>query len=662
MKTLKYITKDNKSPNKRPKVYFCAHPEDVKKHLAEISADILTKQPGVAIWYDDGSFRKTCTQEERELTLSEIQMFVMPITKKLLSSPNAGLEDFRFASEHKIPVLPLMQESGLETEFNRVCGNIQFLDKNSKDLTAISYDDKLQRFLQTHIVNADLEKKIRDQFCAFVFLSYRKKDRSKAKEIMKLIHSDEELKDIAIWYDEFLVAGTPFEDVIIKTMNDSDIIAFAITDNVLEEGNYVKDIEYKHARNIQPNKPIIPVEISFSEKNRNQLDKSFEGLPQCVVAESNAVTDVFKMQLKRLAITPKKNDALHLYLLGIAYMNGIFVESDPKRGAKYIKEASKIPYQKSKLFEASKQLSDMYYYGRGVEIDYLTAARHQQSYVDYLRSKQENNSDKEELIRELYWLAEICLINPFDPDDIAHNKYLDKKTALSAYREICVISDELLKDGDNLEILKFYAVSAFRLSSFLQNVFLPGMQCGYNLDSLSEALTYSEKYLNLFEMYPILRNQYQDVFFLSLSDAYINFAQLCVKYSWESGSRTTNHHKAIEAYLKAIEHEDQNFDLYPVRLMNDYYSLAILYNSLEQTEKAKEYFLNVIRVWESLPKNHVVKMDPLSPGENVTYENALGNLADIYDDEGNRSEAKKYYEKLSKYRFVPQLLLYHDVD
>ena len=172
MKTLKYITKDNKSPNKRPKVYFCAHPKDVKAYLADISADILTKQPGVAIWYDDGSFRNNCSQEERELALSEMQMFVMPITKKLLSSPNDGLENFRFANEHKIPVLPLMQESGLEMEFNRVCGNIQFLDKNAKDLTAISYDDKLQRFLQTHIVNADLEKKSRDQFCAFVFLSY----------------------------------------------------------------------------------------------------------------------------------------------------------------------------------------------------------------------------------------------------------------------------------------------------------------------------------------------------------------------------------------------------------------------------------------------------------------------------------------------------------
>lgn len=139
MKSLRYITKDNKSPRKRPKVYFCAHPEDMNKYLEEISSDILKKQPGVTIWYDDGSFRKNCNQEEREFTLSEMQMFVMPITKKLLSGPNDGLEDFRFATENKIPVLPLIQESGLEIEFNKVCGNIQFLDKNSKDLTAISY-------------------------------------------------------------------------------------------------------------------------------------------------------------------------------------------------------------------------------------------------------------------------------------------------------------------------------------------------------------------------------------------------------------------------------------------------------------------------------------------------------------------------------------------
>ena len=42
------------------------------------------------------------------------------------------------------------------------------------------------------------------------------------------------------------------------------------------------------------------------------------------------------------------------------------------------------------------------------------------------------------------------------------------------------------------------------------------MQCGYDLDSLREALAYSEKYIKLFEMYPILRNQSQDGLFLSL--------------------------------------------------------------------------------------------------------------------------------------------------
>ena len=81
-----------------------------------------------------------------------------------------------------------------------------------------------------------------------------------------------------------------------------------------------------------------------------------------------------------------------------------------------------------------------------------------------------------------------------------------------------------------------------------------------------------------------------------------------------------------------------------------------------QTEKTKEYYLQVIRIWESLPKHHVAKKNPLMDGRNFTYENALGNLADVLYEEGNREEAKKYYEKLSKYLFVPQLLLYHDVD
>lgn len=49
---------------------------------------------------------------------------------------------------------------------------------------------------------------------AYVFLSYRKKDRKHAKELMRLIHANRFCLDIAIWYDGFLAAGEDFNAAI----------------------------------------------------------------------------------------------------------------------------------------------------------------------------------------------------------------------------------------------------------------------------------------------------------------------------------------------------------------------------------------------------------------------------------------------------------------
>lgn len=92
-----------------------------------------------------------------------------------MTEPNIGLDNFRYAITHGIPVLPLMQEPGLATRFNEVCGNIQFLDKFSKDATEIAYEIKLDRFLKAHIIEQRLIEQLRNAFCAFVFMSYRKK-------------------------------------------------------------------------------------------------------------------------------------------------------------------------------------------------------------------------------------------------------------------------------------------------------------------------------------------------------------------------------------------------------------------------------------------------------------------------------------------------------
>jgi hypothetical protein len=73
-----------------------------------------------------------------------------------------------------------MQEPGLENIFNQMCGNLQFLDKSNRDKTTISYEEKLEKYLASVLTGDELTKKIREAFDAYIFLSYRKKDRKYA--------------------------------------------------------------------------------------------------------------------------------------------------------------------------------------------------------------------------------------------------------------------------------------------------------------------------------------------------------------------------------------------------------------------------------------------------------------------------------------------------
>ena len=104
-----YKTRGNSSPQGKRRVYFSSHPDDFKKTFDSIAKNIL-KYQNCAIWYmppeDDYSDIGT--------DLSSMNLFVIPITTKLLTTPNRTMDiDVPFAKLHHIPILPLMQENGL---------------------------------------------------------------------------------------------------------------------------------------------------------------------------------------------------------------------------------------------------------------------------------------------------------------------------------------------------------------------------------------------------------------------------------------------------------------------------------------------------------------------------------------------------------------------
>ncbi len=397
MATIKYKTRNMSNPQGKPRVYFCCHPEDFDRYFEPISEELLAKQNCAVYYLEDPN---AVRDEELFADLGQMQLFVMPVTTRLLCSENSALtQEFPFAMASHIPVLPLMQEGGLEELFNQKCGDLQFLDKHNLDATAISYEEKLDKYLSSVLIGDELAEKIRAAFDAYVFLSYRKKDRKYAQELMRLIHKNDFCRDIAIWYDEFLTPGEDFNDAIEGALRKSGLFVLAVTPNLVNEINYIMTTEYPMAR--REGKPILPAELVPTD--RAQLEAKYEGIPACTDAnDETLLSQALLAQVRQMAI--KENDASpeHNFFIGLAYLGGVDVEVDHQRAVALITGAAEAG-----LVEATEKLVELYRTGMGVERNYETAVQWQEKVVEQTRRAYEEQPGEERL-DTFFWAAIRC--------------------------------------------------------------------------------------------------------------------------------------------------------------------------------------------------------------------------------------------------------------
>lgn len=379
-------TRNDTSPTGKGKVYFCAHPDDRETYFPEIAKDILALQDCV-IYRADGSGE---ADADFWCDLEQMRLFVIPVTARFLDGDHQGLTEFRFAVEKNIPVLPLMQEEGLAERFNQICGNLQFLYKQSGDATAIGFEEKLKKYLSSVLIGDEQAEKIRKAFDAYIFLSYRKKDRRHAQTLMRLIHEHAFCRDIAIWYDEFLVPGEDFNDAILTALKKSKLFALAVTPNLVNEVNYIMTTEYPRA--IEEKKPILP--ISLVETDEKLLTRHYPDLPTPTDAyDSTKLADALAAHIRALALPPREKGALHDYYIGLAYLGGIDVEPSGEMAEKLLTSAAKAG-----LADAMAQLSAMYRTGNGVKRNGARAVIWQRQLVDTVRARYEADRSAEALL------------------------------------------------------------------------------------------------------------------------------------------------------------------------------------------------------------------------------------------------------------------------
>lgn len=355
---IKYVTRGNSTPNGKPRVYFTCHPDDFDKYFQKVCDDIFKSHNPVIYYTSD--MTTVFDEKNKEADLGRINLFVIPVTYNLLTTKNRAMNhDFLYAKTHNIPVLPLMMESGLDNLYSakNKFADLQYLNPLSTDYTEISYEEKLKKYLNAVLISDELMKRVRGAFDAYIFLSYRKKDRGYANKLMKLIHNNPEWRDIAIWFDEFLSPGESFRENIDKILKDSEMFTLLVTPNLLEEPggkpNFVMEKEYPAA--LESGMKILPTEME--ETDKAELSRKFKDIPPCVKPETEfeVLRSVFAETLTMAAKSQNDDDPEHNFLIGLAYLDGIDVEMDKERGMELITSAAN-----AKLPEAMIKLRDMY--------------------------------------------------------------------------------------------------------------------------------------------------------------------------------------------------------------------------------------------------------------------------------------------------------------
>ncbi len=397
---MKIKTVNSLNIHEKPKVLFVSHPADFNLYFDILSDDILSAKDCAVYCYDD---IKSVSSREWQSDVSEMNLVVFPITDRFLSKDNCAMNIYWYGRDLNIPILPIMVERNLDRKFNSVCGERQFLDRMNDDPTIIPYSKKLEDYLSLVLIGNELSDRVRKAFYSRIFLSYRKKDRKYAQDLMRAIHRNEFARGVAIWYDEFLQPDEQFNDVIRNAIANCDLFVLAVTPNLICEENYVHTCEYVAA--LEDKKQMLPIELV--ETNKDRLRDWYPGIPDCISIDNH---DALEEALKAFLLQDYEeqstaNNPERLYHIGLAYLFGIEVEIDRDYGVKAISAAAE-----QGSIDAAKDIVRMYYNGFYVRTDFSQSVYWQKNLIELLRMRcAEDNSanNRIQLANELRFLTEI---------------------------------------------------------------------------------------------------------------------------------------------------------------------------------------------------------------------------------------------------------------
>lgn len=605
MNNLIIKTRGNSLAKNKPKIYISYHQNDLKK-LDEIILE-LHSYMDVAVCYLD--YTKEFINDDYQLMLNQMNLFILVVSKDYLLTDNFALNELKLIKECNTPILPLMQECGLDQIFNQKCGDLQYLNKYEITNSDITYEEKITSYLNKVLYQDDLSNDIKEMFSAYIFLSYRKKDRKVAQDLIRRIHQNDFMRDIAIWYDEFLTPGEDFNESISEALEKSDLFVLTVTPNIVNEENYIMTTEYPLAKSLH--KTIIPCEVS--KTNQELIDKYYSELPKVIntTSDEDSFNKIFNNEIKKINNKNKEFTPRKKYHLGLAYLYGI----DVLKNNDYAKELI-ISSGEDNYIDAIKKLVDMYLNGEGVKKSYQDAIFWQERLVSVYQNK------FNELLNEGNTL-----------------NYLDSLSGLiSYYYDINDYDHAKLFLNDKIQLIFSLMINKDAQYDWLSSSLAMSFETFGNIEAsvgnLDASYVYLEKASEIFEL---IKDKPDGVNNLKrLAHSYCRLASI---HSDKGQIKEANNF-----YIKALDIYE---DLYKKnKTVNNKYNLALFYGDYGDFL----YELGSYKYAQELYEDHLKYAKSLYEEKRVPLYNRMKSLAyvrcgNLYRSQDNKSQALEYYQE-----------------
>lgn len=310
---LKIITPDNGNFQTRPKVLLISsESEQIDQRIVQ---SVFSSVYCSILMLDKNIEEMTETDMEQ---LENVFLAVVPVTASLLQKQSFLKDIFLpFIDRNRLPVLPILCDASRIDDYAEVFGDLQFIELEPDPLKGKTLEGKMEEYLDKMFVSLDVIEMIQSSFRLHLFISYRKKDWQYAQNLMGYLQSLETSWDVALWYDDYLIPGEDFNQVIKENLEKSEVFTLLVTP-ALEEENYISKQEYPLA--LDAKKTIIPVEMESADSEK--LARLYKDLP-----EIRSVSDpVLRKRLNRLLQSDTSfdgSDPSKLYYLGLALLKGI---------------------------------------------------------------------------------------------------------------------------------------------------------------------------------------------------------------------------------------------------------------------------------------------------------------------------------------------------